>query len=175
MTGHTQIVALALFGLLCVPLRAEEPAATNAYRLIFKDTDGVTLAEAKFITPEFTIKKPGPLDVSAEIHLVDNASAKEGARWLKRLLKTGKKVPARITTGFYTTNKGDVVAETYINFNPDAADANITARYINNPIIKVRTWDYDIFAGGFIGGNVVFTRVRIPAPAGAVSSGPRTR
>jgi hypothetical protein len=158
------LLTSTFFAFLCFfapALQAEEANRKNAYRLTFKDDNGVALAEAKFITPEFTSKEHGPLKVHAAIQLLDNTSATESAKWLKRLLKTGKEVEIQIRTTSYKTNGGSVFATTGIQFNPDVADANIYATYTHPPQSEERSWGYGIFSGGFKGGSVTFTRIQM--------------
>jgi hypothetical protein len=167
MSPYNRAIAFAVMCLFLLPLRAEEPPAENAYRLVFKDENGAALAEARFITPEFTAKKHGPLKVFAEIRLLKNKSAKKGAGWLERVLKVGKKVEIEIQTISYKTTEGDTVADTHIDFNPGTFDANIGAEYSHDSLRKERSWSYGIAAGGFRGGTVTFERIRIAEQGGA--------
>lgn len=158
-----RFTAFALFCLISLHSQAENLVVKNAYRLTFTDDHGVALAEAEFVTPEFTAKEHGPLKVKADIRLLDNTSTTKGAGWLKRLLKTGKRVEIEIRTSSYKTNGGDIFSTTGIEFNPDVADANISVTYTHPPQAKERSWTYGTFAGGFKGGSVTFDRIQLPA------------
>ncbi len=157
------------FSFLCfltLALHAEAPIKTNAYHLTFKDDNGVALAEAKFITPEFRSKEHGALKVRAEIRLLDNTSTTKSAEWLKRLLNTGKEVEIEIRTTSYKSIGGIVIATTGIEFNPNVADANISATYPHPPQTEERSWSYGIYSGGFKGGSVTFNRIQLAEQAG---------
>ena len=161
-----RIIATAVLFILLLPLRAEEKRVENAYQVTFLDKNGVALAEAKFITSEFTKKKHEPMKVLAKIRLLENTSTTEGAKWLKTLLRTGEKVKIAISTYTFETAGGEVVAISTIQFNPDVADANISASYSDSPG-REESWSYGIFSGGFEGGKATFERIRL------AESGPR--
>lgn len=158
-----RFAAFALLCLLSLHSQAENLVVKNACRLTFTDGHGIAMAEAEFVTPEFTAKEHGPLKVKAEIQLLDNTSATKGAGWLKRLLKTGKRVEIEIRTSSYKTKGGDIFSTTNIEFNPDAADANISVTYMHPPQPKGKSWAYGTFSGGFKGGRVIFDRIQLPA------------
>ena len=165
MNIPNRIIVTALLFILLLPLRAEEKRIKNAYQVTFLDKNGVALAEARFITPEFTEKKHEPMKALAKIRLLENTSTTEGAKWLKTLLKTGEKVKIGISTYTFETTGGEAVAITTIAFNPDVADANISATYTDSPGRKERSWTYGIFSGGFKGGKATFERIRLAEQA----------
>jgi hypothetical protein len=167
MNTPNRIIAAALLLILLLPLRAEEKLVTNAYQVTFLDKNGVALAEAKFITPEFTEKKHEPMKALAKIRLLENTSTTEAAKWLKTLLKTGEKVKIEISMYTFETTGGSKVAISTIGFNPDVADANISATYSDSPGRKERSWSYGILSGGFKGGEATFERIHL------AESGPR--
>jgi hypothetical protein len=171
MKNLNQILAAALLFILLLPLQADEKKIANAYHLTFLDKNGVKLAEAEFISPEFTVKEQKPRKVMAKIRLLENSSTTEGAKWLRRLLKPGEKVKIEIATNTFETNGGETVAITNIEFNPDVADANISAQYSDSPGRKERSWAYGIFSGGFEGGNVTFKRIRLAEQAAGGNGG----
>ncbi len=105
----------------------------NGYLLTFEDGNGVGLAEAMFISPEFTPKEKARFLILADARLLANPSTAKSAEWLKRLLTTGSARVAEIHTDSYVTISGSVFATTQIRFNPEVFDANISVEYSHNP------------------------------------------
>ena len=152
---------IALASLFPIALQAQDIGNENAYRLTFKDDNGIALAEIKFISPKFTPKEHDALTVIAAVRLLENTSETESAGWLKRLLKTGKAVKINIVTKSFKTTQGDVIATTNISFDRDIPDANIWAQYSDHKYKNDKIWGYGLYSGGFDGGTVTFERIKM--------------